>query len=79
VPAERARLVARSSEFGRVLFNANGQVVYAFEIDRPNRSNCVRDDCVTAWPPVLTRQPPSAGPGVEARLLGTSRRSDGRL
>ncbi len=79
VPARRARIVARDSEFGRVLFDANGQVVYAFENDRKNRSNCTSEECVEAWPPVLTREQPSAGAGAEARLLGTIRRSDGGL
>lgn len=79
VPARRARLLAKGSTYGRVLFDANGQVVYAFEIDRKNRSNCTSADCVKAWPPVLTREKPAAGAGVEARLLGTIRRRDGKL
>jgi predicted lipoprotein with Yx(FWY)xxD motif len=79
VPAKRARIVARESSYGRVLFDANGQVVYVFENDRANRSNCTSADCVKAWPPLLTRQQPSAGAGVTARLLGTIRRSDGKL
>ena len=79
VPATRARIVAKESAFGRVLFDANGQVVYSFENDRRNQSNCTSEECVEAWPPVLTRQKPSAGEGVDARLLGTVRRSDGRL
>jgi predicted lipoprotein with Yx(FWY)xxD motif len=79
VPARQARIVAKESAFGRVLFDANGQVVYAFENDRKNRSNCTSEDCVEAWPPVLTRKAPSAGAGVETRLLGTIRRSDGAL
>jgi predicted lipoprotein with Yx(FWY)xxD motif len=79
VPARSARIVAETSDFGRVLFDANGQVVYAFEIDGENRSNCTSADCVQAWPPVLTREPPSAGTGVDERLLGTIRRSNGQL
>jgi predicted lipoprotein with Yx(FWY)xxD motif len=79
VPARRARIVAKESAYGRVLFDANGQVVYVFENDRKNRSNCKSDDCVEAWPPVLTEEPPSVGAGVDAGLLGTIRRSDGRL
>ena len=79
VPAQRARIVAKRSTYGRVLFDANGQVAYAFELDRKNRSNCTSADCVKAWPPVLTREKPSAGAGVDARLLGTIRRRDGRL
>lgn len=79
VPAKRARIVAKESAFGRVLFDANGQVVYVFENDGANRSNCTSAECIKAWPPVLTRQQPSAGTGVEAGLLGTIRRSDGML
>ncbi len=79
VPATRARIVARESPFGRVLFDANGQAVYVFENDRTNESNCTSEECVKAWPPVLTRERPSAGAGIEARLLGTIRRSDGTL
>jgi predicted lipoprotein with Yx(FWY)xxD motif len=79
VPAKRARIVAKQSSFGRVLFDANGQVVYFFENDRRNRSACTSAECVEAWPPVLTREQPSAGAGVDARLLGTIRRSDGML
>ena len=79
VPAERARIVADDSDLGRVLFDANGQVVYVFEIDRRDRSNCTSAECVKAWPPVLTENPPSAGPGVDAGLLGTIRRDDGTL
>jgi predicted lipoprotein with Yx(FWY)xxD motif len=79
VPAVRARIVAKDSAFGRVLFDANGQVVYVFENDRRKRSNCTSLDCVDAWPPVLSRRPPSAGAGAKARLLGTIRRADGTL
>jgi len=79
VPATRARIVAQRSEFGTVLFDANGQVVYAFENDKPNRSNCTSDDCVKAWPPVLTKQAPTAGSGVTGSKLGTIKRDDGSL
>lgn len=79
VPAERAQIVGKDSKFGRILFDANGQVVYVFEIDARNRSACTRAECVKAWPPVLTREPPSAGAGADTNLLGTIRRSDGRL
>jgi predicted lipoprotein with Yx(FWY)xxD motif len=79
VPAERARIVVKDSGFGRVLFDANGQVVYAFENDGRNRSACTEADCVEAWPPVLTREQPTAGAGVDGSRLGTIRRGDGRL
>jgi predicted lipoprotein with Yx(FWY)xxD motif len=79
VPAKRAQIVVKSSEFGQVLFDANGQVVYVFENDGRDRSACTSAECVKAWPPVLTREPPSAAAGADKNLLGTIRRSDGRL
>jgi predicted lipoprotein with Yx(FWY)xxD motif len=79
VPAKRAQIVAKDSDFGSVLFDANGQVVYVFEIDGRDRSACTSAECVEAWPPVLTREPPSAGTGADKSLLGTIRRSDGML
>ena len=79
VAAQKARIAAKQSEFGRVLFDANGQAVYVFEIDDRNRSNCTTAECVKAWPPVLTEKQPSAGAGIEAELLGTIRRDDGKL
>jgi predicted lipoprotein with Yx(FWY)xxD motif len=79
VAAQRARIVIEQSDFGRVLFDANGQVVYVFEIDRPNQSNCTSAECVEAWPPVLTEEEPSAGAGIEGELLGTIRRDDGTM
>lgn len=77
VAANAARIVTKRSEFGTVLFDANGQVVYAFENDTRNRSNCVSDECVKAWPPVLTKQAPTGGRGVRSSLLGTTTRADG--
>ena len=79
VPAQRAQIVADTSDFGRVLFDANGQAIYVFEIDGPDQSNCTSDACVMAWPPVLTQEEPTAGAGVDAGLLGTIRRDDGTL
>ncbi len=35
IPPQRAQIVADESDFGRVLFDANGQVIYVFEIDGP--------------------------------------------
>jgi predicted lipoprotein with Yx(FWY)xxD motif len=79
VPARSARLVAKESGFGRVLFDANDQVVYVFENDQRNRSACTSAECVKAWPPVLTKEQPSGGAGVDESLLGTIRRDDGSL
>jgi predicted lipoprotein with Yx(FWY)xxD motif len=69
-------IVARSSRFGRMLFDSRRQAIYIFQRDSRNRTACY-GPCARAWPPVLTRGAPRAGSGVRASLLGTIRRRDG--
>jgi predicted lipoprotein with Yx(FWY)xxD motif len=77
-PSTAARLIVRSSAYGKALFGPNGKVVYVFGADRGSTSHCY-GVCATAWPPLLTKGAPLAGPGVEAKLLGTTKRKDGTL
>jgi predicted lipoprotein with Yx(FWY)xxD motif len=72
------KLVVRSSSYGHILFDGRGFVLYAFSHDRRGRSSC-RGACAKAWPPYLVRRKPKAGSGAKASLVGTVRRSDGRL
>jgi predicted lipoprotein with Yx(FWY)xxD motif len=67
----------RDSQFGRVLFGADNRAIYLFTREPGSRSRCY-GECAVAWPPVLTRARPRAGSGVDAKLLGTTRRRDGR-
>lgn len=71
-------IVARSSRFGRMLWGPKRQAIYIFQRDGRNRLNCY-GACAKAWPPVLTRGNPVAGPGIRRSLLGTTRRRGGRL
>jgi predicted lipoprotein with Yx(FWY)xxD motif len=66
------------SDYGRILFNGRGRALYLFTADTRKTSNC-SGDCATAWPPYIVKAKPAAGAGVKARLIGTTRRSDGRL
>jgi len=77
-PGAAARLSVRSTEYGKALFGPSGKVVYVFGADRASVSRCY-GVCAAAWPPLLTSAKPVAGPGVEAKLLGTTKRKDGRL
>src|SRR2546430_10658600 len=77
-PGAAARLTVRSSEYGKTLFGPSGKVVYVFGADRGSTSRCY-GVCAKAWPPLLTSAAPRGGAGVETRLLGTTRRSDGKL
>jgi predicted lipoprotein with Yx(FWY)xxD motif len=78
-PAKRkgTRLTIRSSEFGDMLFDSRRQAIYIFQRDRKDRTVCY-GECARAWPPVFTRGRPVAGKGVDASLLGTVKRRDGR-
>jgi predicted lipoprotein with Yx(FWY)xxD motif len=73
-----AKLILRKSEFGKVIFDSNNKVVYMFGRDKTATSTCY-GVCAQAWPPVLTKSAPSVGPGLNAGLLGTTKRKDGSL
>ena len=67
-----------SSNLGRILVDAHGKTLYIWAHDKSSKSTC-NGDCAEYWPPLLTRGRPVAARGAQAALLGTSRRSDGRI
>jgi predicted lipoprotein with Yx(FWY)xxD motif len=73
-----ATLTAHSSRYGRILFDGRGRVLYLFARDRGGRSSC-SGACAKAWPPFLTKGAPRTLSGVNAKLLGTTRRSNGTV
>jgi predicted lipoprotein with Yx(FWY)xxD motif len=68
----------RKTKLGRVLVNAKGHTLYLFKKDRNGKSSC-KGSCATFWPPLLKHGKLTAGSGVKASLLGTTRRSNGSL
>jgi predicted lipoprotein with Yx(FWY)xxD motif len=77
--AAKGRLIkAVGSEYGRVVADAKGEAFYVFGKERSSKSKCY-GACARAWPPVLTKGKPRAGNGVKAKLLGTTKRSNGKL
>jgi predicted lipoprotein with Yx(FWY)xxD motif len=77
-PAGSARLSVHSTKYGKALFGPSGKVVYVFGADRGSTSHCY-GVCAKAWPPLLTTTAPLTGPGVQAKLLGTTKRKNGTL
>ena len=71
-------VTARTSSYGRILFDGTNHALYAFTRDRRGKSNC-DGRCATAWPPYIVKRPLRAGAGTTRALLGTTRRRDGRL
>jgi predicted lipoprotein with Yx(FWY)xxD motif len=59
-----------------VLVDGSGRTLYLFEKDKGPRSMCA-GACASAWPPVTTTGAPTAGAGVAAAKLGTTKRSGG--
>jgi predicted lipoprotein with Yx(FWY)xxD motif len=75
--ASRPALTARSSSFGKVLFDGRGVVLYAFTRDR--RTSRCYGDCAKAWPPYFAPKGSLVvGRGVKRSLLGTVKRRNGR-
>jgi predicted lipoprotein with Yx(FWY)xxD motif len=63
---------------GSVLVDGRGRTLYLFEPDHFGQSVC-SGKCAVAWPPLLTTGKPRASAGAHAALLGTTKRSDGKL
>jgi predicted lipoprotein with Yx(FWY)xxD motif len=69
----------RSTAFGKVLVSANGHTLYLFRHDHGTKSTCY-GACATNWPPLLTTAAKvTGGSGVKGALLGTTRRTYGKL
>ncbi len=68
----------RKTGLGHVLVDRRGRTLYLFEPDRYGQSVCY-GKCAAAWPPLLTTGSPRPGAGVQAGLLGTTKRKDGKL
>jgi predicted lipoprotein with Yx(FWY)xxD motif len=69
-------LTARSSSYGRILFDGHARALYAFTRDR-KESNCY-GACAAAWPPYLVGGAVRPGAGTKRGLYGTTTRRNGR-
>lgn len=65
---------------GKVLATANGHSLYLFTADKGTTSNC-SGSCAATWKPLVTTGRPvaAANSGVNAKLLGTTRRTNGSV
>jgi predicted lipoprotein with Yx(FWY)xxD motif len=62
---------------GTFLVDNSGRALYLWEADKGSTSTCT-GACAAAWPPLVTAGMPKAGSGVQANLLGTTKRNDGK-
>ena len=75
--AGRATVSTRHGKLGTFLVGAKGMTLYLFEADKTSRSTC-SGQCAMFWPPLLTSGKPKASGKAKAKLLGTTKRSDGK-
>ncbi|HEY1421061.1 MAG TPA: hypothetical protein VGG90_10175 [Candidatus Dormibacteraeota bacterium] len=69
--------VATNAKYGQILVDSKGMTLYLFVADSGTQSTCYTS-CATVWPPLFTTASPQAGTGVQASLLGTTARTDGK-
>jgi predicted lipoprotein with Yx(FWY)xxD motif len=77
-PSAAAKVSVASAGLGRILVDGRGHTLYLFAKDKRGKSSCV-GACVASWPPLIAAGKPLAGRGAKSKLLGTTRRADGRL
>jgi predicted lipoprotein with Yx(FWY)xxD motif len=73
-----AQVNSADSSLGTILVDSQGLSLYMLTSDTSTQPACV-DTCLTAWPPLLTTGPATAGSGVQAAMLGSFTRSDGSV
>jgi predicted lipoprotein with Yx(FWY)xxD motif len=73
-----ATVSLRKTKLGPILVNSRGHTLYLFAKDRKGKSTC-SGSCARFWPSLVSHGKPTAGAGVKASLLGTTRRSNGSL
>lgn len=62
--------VRSTSSYGKILVNSKGVTLYLWAKDKNDKSAC-SGGCSSVWPFVLVSGKPTAGSGVNAKLLGT--------
>ena len=75
--ATAGRLTLHKTKLGKVLATSSGRTLYLFMKDKGGRSACY-GQCAGYWPPLMKKGALSAGAGVKARLLGTTKRKNGK-
>ncbi len=75
--ASAGRVTLHQTKVGKVLATRSGRTLYLFMKDKNGRSSCY-GQCAGYWPPLMQKGKLSAGTGVKANLLGTTKRKNGK-
>jgi predicted lipoprotein with Yx(FWY)xxD motif len=66
----------KKNALGTILVDGKGRTLYLWKADTSDKSTC-SGACAQTWPPLVATGMPKAGAGVDASLLGTTKRADG--
>lgn len=69
-------VTVRSGKLGKILVDGKGRTLYLFKKDKGRTSECT-GECAKAWPPMVVKEKPAAGSGVQSKLLETTSREGG--
>jgi predicted lipoprotein with Yx(FWY)xxD motif len=75
--ASAGRVTLHKTTLGKVLATSSGRTLYLFMKDKHGRSACY-GQCVGYWPPLMKKGTVRAGTGVKSKLLGTTKRKNGK-
>jgi len=75
--ATAGKVTLHKTKIGKVLATSSGRTLYLFMADHKGKSSCY-GQCASYWPPLMKKGKLSAGAGVKAGLLGTTKRKNGK-
>jgi len=75
--ATAGRVTLHKTKLGKVLATSSGRTLYLFMKDKSGKSACY-GQCASNWPPLMKKGTLRAGTGVKAKLLGTTKRKNGK-
>lgn len=67
-----------TTKYGKILVDAKGRTLYMLTADKHGKSSCY-GQCASFWPPMIASSSHITATGLNASLLRTTRRSDGKL
>jgi predicted lipoprotein with Yx(FWY)xxD motif len=76
--ATAGKVTLHHTKIGNVLATSSGRTLYLFMKDKHGKSACY-GACAGFWPPLMKKGALHAGGGVKAKLLGTTKRKNGKL
>jgi len=75
--ATAGSVTLHKTKLGKVLATSSGRTLYLFMKDKNGRSACY-GQCASNWPPLMKKGTLRGGTGVKAKLLGTTKRKNGK-